>query len=146
VLELKRDAIHEIIDQRPDVLLAIILSISSRLRFSTIYIEKAIEWSQKIAAGDYSFIEDTQTDLNKVTTGEDKAGQLLSAFFQMVSRVKEREDGLKHQLEKLTFEIDQKRRKQDFEQIAGTEFYSNLREQAKRLRAKRMQDSEQDSF
>lgn len=145
VLELKKDAFHEIIDQRPDVSLAIILSISSRLRFSTTYIEKAIEWSQRIAAGDYSFIENTQTDLNKVTTGEDKAGQLLSAFFQMVSRVKEREDGLKQQLDKLIFEIDQPRRKQDFEQITSTEFYSKLREQARRLRAERMQDSKRDS-
>lgn len=142
VLELKKDAFQEIIDRRPDVSLAIILSISSRLRFSTTYIEKAIEWSQRIAAGDYSFIEHTQTDLKEATTDEDKAGQLLSAFFQMVSRVKEREDGLKQQLEKLTFEIDQKRRKQEFEEITSTEFYSKLREHAKNLRAQRMKDSD----
>jgi CRP-like cAMP-binding protein len=145
VLELKKDAFLEIINQRPDVSLAIILYISSRLRFSTTYIEKTIEWSHRLAAGDYAFIENNQIDLNKVTTGEDKAGQLLAAFFQMVKNVKEREEALKQQLSKLEFEIDQKRRKQDFEQIAGTEFYSKLKELAKRLRAERMQDSEQDS-
>ena len=64
---------------------------------------------------------------------------MLSAFFAMVRRVKEREDGLKQQLEKLTFEIDQARRKQEFEEITSTEFYANLKEQAKALRQKRAQ-------
>jgi hypothetical protein len=51
--------------------------------------------------------------------------------------VKEREEGLKQQLEKLSFEIDQVRRKQEFEEITSTEFYSKLKEQAKALREKR---------
>ena len=59
----------------------------------------------------------------------------------MVRRVKEREDGLKKQLEKLTIEIDQARLKQDFEEITRTEFYAQLKEQAKALRAKRTQET-----
>jgi len=148
VLELKQADFLEIIDQRPDISLAIILYISSRLRFSTTYIEKAIEWSHRVGAGDYSFIEDNEKDLSQATTSEDKAGQLLSAFFQMVKSVQEREEDLKQKLSKLEFEIDQNRRKQDFEQIAGTEFYSQLKEQAKKLRAERARpspDSEQGS-
>jgi hypothetical protein len=73
-------------------------------------------------------------------TDDDKATQLLSAFFTMVNRVKEREDGLKQQLEKLSFEIDQARRKQEFEEITSTEFYTQLKEQAKALRQKRHQE------
>src|SRR5689334_16568561 len=52
VLELKQDAFQEIMDQRPDVSLSIIRKYSERLRFATTYIEKAIDWSQKTAAGD----------------------------------------------------------------------------------------------
>ena len=52
VLELKRDAFLDILDRNPDVALLVIRGISSRLRFSTTYIEKAIEWSQQIAEGD----------------------------------------------------------------------------------------------
>jgi hypothetical protein len=70
---------------------------------------------------------------------DSKAAQMLSAFFTMVRKVKEREDTLKKQLEKLTIEIDQTRRKQEFEEITGTEFYANLKEQAKSLRQKRSQ-------
>jgi CRP-like cAMP-binding protein len=137
VLELKKDAFYEILDQRPDVALTIIRSLSSRLRFSTTYIQKAIDWSQKIAAGDYGFIENTQQALRQTDSDEDKANQLLSAFFQMVRSVKAREDNLKQQLERLTLEIDEARRKQEFEEIVGTDFYANLKEQAKRLRAQR---------
>jgi len=139
VLELKQYVFQEVLDQRPDVSLSIIRSYSNRLRFSTTYIERAIDWTQKIAEGDYSFIDHTQPGLKNAASDDDKATQLLSAFFKMVSKVKEREEGLKLQLEKLTFEIDQARRKQEFEEITSTEFYANLKEQAKALRQKRAQ-------
>lgn len=139
VLELKKDVFEDILEQRSDVSLAIIRSYSDRLRFATTYIEKAIDWSQKTAEGDYSFVEQTLPLVDSAGSDTDKAAQLLSAFFAMVRKVKEREDGLKQQLEKLTFEIDQARRKQEFEEITSTEFYANLKEQAKALRQKRAQ-------
>jgi CRP/FNR family cyclic AMP-dependent transcriptional regulator len=137
VLELKQDAFYEILDQRPDLALELIRSFSSRLRFSTTYIQKAIEWSQKLSAGDYSFIENSQTISRAEGSDEDKAGQLLSAFFQMVRNVKDREDQLKKQVEKLILQIDEARRKQEFEELTSTDFYADLKEQAKKLRAQR---------
>jgi CRP-like cAMP-binding protein len=144
VLELKQDAFNEILDQRPDLALELIRSFSSRLRFSTTYVQKAIEWSQKISAGDYSFVENTQAAGRVEGSDEDKAGQLLSAFFQMVRNVKAREDDLKQQVEKLALQIDEARRKQEFEEITGTDFYANLKEQARKLRAQRMSGQDQD--
>jgi CRP-like cAMP-binding protein len=138
-LELKREAFQEVIDSHPEVSLSIIRSYSNRLRFSTTYIERAIDWSQKIAEGDYSFIENTQPVSKNTESDDDKATQLLSAFFTMVRKVKEREDVLKQQLEQLSFEIDQVRRKQEFEEITSTEFYAKLKEQAKTLRQQRAQ-------
>jgi CRP-like cAMP-binding protein len=140
VLELKKDVFDEILEQRSDVSLGIIRGYSERLRFATTYIEKAIDWSQKTAEGDYSFIDQTQPLMSNAGSNDDKAEQLLSAFFAMVRKVKAREDGLKQQLEKLTFEIDQARRKQEFEEITSTEFYANLKEQARTLRQKRAQE------
>ncbi len=138
ILELKREAFFELLDQRPDVALTLIRSISSRLRFSSTYIQKAIEWSKKIAEGDYSFMEQIQPAQEGQTgTEEDKAGQLLSAFFQMVKGVKAREDNLKQQLEKLTLAIDEVRRKQEFEELTGTDFYANLKAQAQKIRQRR---------
>ncbi|MCC7119299.1 MAG: cyclic nucleotide-binding domain-containing protein [Anaerolineales bacterium] len=139
VLEISRAIFMDVLDKNPEVGFAIILSYSDRLRHNTTYIEKAIDWSQKTAAGDYSFIEATQPLSVGAGASDDKATELLSAFFTMVRKVKEREDGLKKQLEQLTFEIDQTRRKQDFEEITSTEFYANLKEQARTLRQKRNQ-------
>jgi CRP-like cAMP-binding protein len=136
-LELTRDAFFELLDQRLDVALGILRGLSNRLRFSTTYIEKVIDWSQKTAEGDYSFLEYTQPLTNKAGTDDDKAAQLLSTFYSMVRKVKAREEGLKQELERLSFEIDQERRKKEFEEITGTEFYSKLKEQAKTLRQKR---------
>jgi CRP-like cAMP-binding protein len=139
LLELKRDAFFELLDQRPDVSLVLLQSLSSRLRFASTYIQKAIEWSKKIAEGDYSIMD--QIHPEQSDSDEDKAGQLLSAFFQMVKGVKAREDNLKQQVQKLTLAIDEAKRKQEFEELTGTEFYSKLRLQAQKIRDQRKDKS-----
>jgi CRP-like cAMP-binding protein len=136
VFELRSEDFQALLDQRPDLAMALIRDFSSRLRFSTKYIEQAIEWAHKTAEGNYNFIENSET-LREAESDEDKAGQLLSSFFQMVRKVKAREDDLKRQLERLTIEIDEVRRKQEFEEIVSTDFYANLKEQARKLRAQR---------
>ena len=135
VLELKRDAFFELINQRPDVSLVLLQSLSSRLRFASTYIQTAIEWSKKIAEGDYSFMDQAQPE--QAESDEDKAGQMLAAFFQMVKGVKAREDQLKQQVQKLTLAIDEAKRKQEFEELTGTEFYSKLKLQAQKIREQR---------
>lgn len=136
-LELTREAFFDLLDDRLDVSLGILRGFSNRLRFSTTYIEKVIDWSQKTAEGDYSFLESTQPIMNNAGSDDAKAAQLLSTFYSMVRKVKAREEDLKHQLEILTFQIDQERRKKEFEEITGTEFYTKLKEQAQTLRKKR---------
>ena len=137
VLELKRDAFLNILDQRHDMALSVIRDISARLRFATTYIEKAIQWSHRIAEGDYSFADQVKAESEGVISNEDKASELLSAFFIMVQGVKKREDDLKQQLQKLTLEIDETRRKQEFEELTNTDFYAGLKAQAAKLRQQR---------
>lgn len=139
VLELKRDDFMEILKQQPDLALSVIRNFSSRMRYNTAYIEKITEMSKRVAKGDYSFIGETQPiprNGQKVST-QDKVGQLLTEFFSMVQGVKEREEELKQQVKKLTLQIDDAKRKKDFEEITSTDFYANLKEQAKKLRAQR---------
>ncbi len=135
VMQLKRDAFFELLDQRPDVSLVLLRSLSSRLRFASTYLEKATEWSKKIAEGDYSIMDQIQP--GEAESDEDRAGQMLSAFFQMVKGVKAREDQLKQQVQKLSLAIDEARRKQEFEELTGTEFYSKLKLQAQKIREQR---------
>lgn len=139
-LELTKEAFFDLLNHRLDVSLGIMRGFSNRLRFSTTYIEKVIDWSQKTAEGDYSFMDQTQPITNRAGSDDDKAAQLLSAFYSMVRKVKAREETLKQELERLTFEIDQERRKKEFDEITNTEFYAKLKEQAKSLRQKRSSD------
>ncbi len=141
VLELDRAAFTEIINQQPELSLLLIRSISSRLRFATTYIEKAIDWSQHVAQGDYSQtmvdLTTDQTSEGQQVTDERKANQLLSAFFKMVQEVKAREDQLKQEVRKLTLEIDEARRAQQVQEVTGTELYAHLKSEAVRLRRER---------
>ena len=139
VLELTRDDFMEILEQQPDLALSVIRNFSSRLRYNTTYIEKITEMSKRVAKGDYSFIGETQPvpQRDKRVSDQDKVGQLLSEFFSMVQGVKKREDDLKQQVKKLSLQIDEAKRKKDFEEITSTDFYANLKEQAKKLREQR---------
>lgn len=139
VLELKRDDFMEILKQQPDLALSVIRNFSSRMRYNTSYIEKITEMSKRVAKGDYSFIGDSRPlhMHEKQASDQDKIGQLLAEFFAMVKGVKNREDELKKQVKKLTLQIDDAKRKKDFEEITSTDFYANLKEQAKQLRAQR---------
>ncbi len=134
VLELKQEAFFELLNQHPDVALSLIRSFSSRLRFASAYIQTATEWSRKIAEGDYSFMEQTQPD---AVTDEDKAGQMLYEFFKMAGDVKEREERLKREVQKLSLVIDEAKRRQEVEELTSTEFYSQLKMQAQKIRAQR---------
>lgn len=138
VLELNRDGFFELLDQRPDVAMVLIRSMSSRLRFSGMYFQKMSEWSKKIAEGDYSFMDQIQPQTGgDSNSDEEKANQMLSAFFQMVKGVKEREEKLIRQVEKLTLAIDETKRKTEFEELTKTDFYSNLKSQAQKIRQQR---------
>jgi len=140
-LELDHASFSEAITQRPELSKVLIRSMSSRLRFATTYIEKAIDWSRHVAQGDYSQtiadLETDQTAADGPASDEQKAGQLLSAFFKMVKEVKAREDQLKQEVRKLTLEIDEARRKQQVQEVIDTQFYSNLKAEAARLRRER---------
>ena len=141
VLFLKRDDFFVMLEQNPTTANMLIRNISERLRFATTYIEKATDWSRRIAEGDYKSamheIRSSQASDGNEISNEDKANQLLAAFFQMIEEVQAREDALKQEIQKLNFEIDQARRQAEYEELTNSEFYSDLKSQAEKLRKER---------
>lgn len=139
-LELSREDFMEIMKGQPDLALSLIRNLSSRLRHNTSYIEKITEMSRHVAKGDYSFIGETQPVKTSGKKGreQEKIGQLMAEFTAMVRGVREREEELKRQVQKLALQIDEKKRKREFEEITKSDFYANLKEQAKNLREQRM--------
>lgn len=139
-LELSREDFMQIMKAQPNLALSLIRNLSSRLRHNTSYIEKITEMSRRVAKGDYSFIGETQPvkKRGEKVDNEDKIEQLQAEFFAMVQGVREREEELKKQVQKLILQIDEKKRKRDFEEIANSDFYAYLKKQAKKLREQRM--------
>ena len=138
-LELKREDFMEIMKSQPDLALSVIRNLSSRLRHNTSYIEQITDMSRRVARGDYSFIAETQPVLEQSEKEPEQAkiGQLMVEFIAMVQGVQEREDELKKQVQKLTLQIDEPKRKQAFEEITNTDFYATLKDKARNLRAQR---------
>jgi CRP-like cAMP-binding protein len=143
VLELNRGAFLDVLAHNPDLSMLVIRKISSRLRFASTYLEKAIEWSKRIGEGDYSFALkqlSVEEPFAPDSSDEEKARKFFSAFFNMVKGVKEREENLKQELQKLTLVVDEVRRKREVEEITQTEFYADLKAKARELRQKRAQE------
>ncbi|MBN1313047.1 MAG: cyclic nucleotide-binding domain-containing protein [Anaerolineae bacterium] len=145
VLRLSRDDFLSVLDDRPALALDIIRNISARLRFATTYIEEAIEWSKRIAEGDYtSAIDQIQATRSSEDSDDrsdaDKASELLSAFFTMIQVVKEREDKLRQQLRELTIQIDEAKRQEEFDTLTGSDFFKELKESAQKMRDQNPED------
>lgn len=138
-LELRREDFMEILKVHPEMALSIIRNLSNRLRHNTSFIEQITELSRQVAKGNYSFINQNSPEDIQEGKGnrQDKVGQLMTEFTAMVQGVREREDELKEQVQKLSLRIDDGKRKQEVEEIINTDFYAALKKQAKKLRAQR---------
>lgn len=145
VYRLSRDNFLSILDDHPALALDIIRNVSGRLRFATTYIEQAIEWSKRIAAGDYaSAIKQIQTTQSSAgldgQSNADRASELLTAFFSMVQGVKEREDKLRQQLHELTIQIDEAKRHEEVENLTRSDFFKELKASAQKMREQKPEE------
>ena len=146
MLRLSRSDFMEAIQDQPTIALEVMKDISGRLRFATIYIERAIEWSKRVAEGDYNIaldqISNSQSNIGRGSqaANEARATELLAAYAEMVSEVQKREEDLKQQVLKLTIEIDEAKRKQEVQNLTGSEFFSDLKAKAQQLREQRDED------
>jgi len=147
-LKLGRTALLDILQRQPALAMDILHGLSARLRLATTYIEKAIEWSHRVAQGDYAFMEQLGNEHKTIVTmsrsDEARVGEFLSAFFRMVEGVREREEALRKEVYQLKIEIDEARRQREVEEISKTDFFKNLKSVTQRLRRSR-EDEQQGS-
>jgi hypothetical protein len=87
-------------------------------------------------------IQNVQSTMILQKSDEARAGQLLSAFFEMVRGVQEREENLKQQLRKLSIEVDETKRQQEFESLTDNTFFGNLKSAAQQMREQREKEKE----
>lgn len=133
LLKLTEEEFMDVFMSQPLLGLEISRTIAQRLRFTTTYIENAIEWSKQIAAGNYEFVEE-QTNIEGATilgpsrSDQERARRFLGTFFSMVKDIKAREESLKKELTKLRVVIDHQKREEDVSELTRSEFFQSLKE------------------
>ncbi|MEW6718275.1 MAG: cyclic nucleotide-binding domain-containing protein [Chloroflexota bacterium] len=147
LVELKRDVFLGVLQKQPLLTMDIMQGLCAKLRFAITYIEKAVEWSNRIAEGDYGFAKDqirvTQsTIIDARKPDEARASELLSAFFRMVEGVQQREETLKQQLLKFSIEIDDQKRREEVEGVIQSTFFGKLKIETGKFRRKDQEDKE----
>jgi CRP/FNR family transcriptional regulator len=134
LLTLQRDDFMDFLIKHPQISLTMMRSLSRRARYTTSYLEEAVNWARRLARGEY------QQALEEITHSQQEEGGnqiqgLLGAFLEMVKNVQEREQKLQQELVRLQVQIDQSKRETQVETITRSEFFSKLKSQARELRA-----------
>ncbi len=142
-LELNRDDFLEVLNKFPMMGLYVISNISSRMRFTLTYLDKAVHWSYKIAEGDYSFaaeeiskVQNTSI-IDNTKPDESRADRFLLAFFKMVEGIQQREKILLERVQALTIQIDETKRDEELERLTNSGFFQKLKNDTQGLRDSR---------
>lgn len=138
---LKSNDIALAVKAHPQLAIEIIRGITSKLRFATLYIQKAIAWSQYIASGEYlsvmGAIEQERAGFGHTDQPQEtQVDSLIASFFRMVERVKKREEELQCRLTALRIEIDEAKKKHHVAEITDTEYFRELQTKARTMRGK----------
>lgn len=111
----------------PELAIEIIRGIASKLRFATLYIQKAISWSQHIASGQY---HSAMGAIEYERAGQPKETQvdsLIANFFHMIKQVKRREEKLQGQLTALRIEIDEVKKRTTWHRLRKLIIFTNYK-------------------
>ncbi|KAM3096401.1 DUF3365 domain-containing protein [Phormidesmis sp. 146-12] len=103
-------------------------------------IKPMAQLAQKISMNEISAEEAAEFEHEKlapIAKRNDELGQLGRVFQRMVQEIYAREQQLKQQLQKLRLEIDDGKRARQVAEIAESESFQKLQEEAKALRSKR---------
>jgi len=139
LLRLDRDDFLDEIHNYPEIALDIMRLFSQRIRFASSYLERIVDASREIAAGNYELVKQQLAMPQSDISSKDKVDQqlidnLLTAFVGMIEGVQQREQELKDQVQKLTIQIDQAKRREEVENITGSDFFADLKAAAQKLR------------
>jgi CRP-like cAMP-binding protein len=127
------------LENHPQYARGILFGLADKLRLNTGYVQKAIEWSSRVAQGDYTLpIEEINSEHTTVATrarpDEALVAEFLAAFHTMVNGVKTREDTLKQQIQELAIQIDTAKVDQEVDELTESSFFQNLKAARERLR------------
>jgi CRP-like cAMP-binding protein len=150
VLALGGDDFRRLIRTDPELAFAVMFGLSDRIRYTTEFLNEVRGWVSRVTQGEYNRDEfltevrnwvksvaegDYEEALKPAATAKDQNIAVLAAeFAQMAAQVQKREAQLRREIAQLKIEIDHAKRRQEVEEITGTDYFQNLRAKAKELR------------
>jgi CRP-like cAMP-binding protein len=93
-LMIRRQPFIGFLREHPVVGLALMRSLTERIRYTTTYLEKVSAWIERMSAGEY---EQVAREISASAAGGDDMGILIGAFLDMVHSVQAREQAIKRQ-------------------------------------------------
>lgn len=147
VFRIRYDVFLTLLERYPQLLRTFLGLLFERLRFANLYIERAIEWSSYVAEGDYGAVQKqiktTQSSIIDMSQASElRINAFLSALFDMIESVKEREDSLKRQLQAFEIEIDESEQERAVSDLIKGSFFMRVQSVADRLRGQRNESEE----
>jgi len=128
ILSLSKQDFRGLLESYPDASAALLREFSGRIRYTTDFITEMRGWVQRMAEGNY------QAVLAASDIQDSSLAALAADFTRMAGRVRAREDKLRQEVAQLRIEIDEKKRKQEVQQITESEYYMSLKEKLRVLR------------
>lgn len=106
--------------------------LSSRVRYTTTYIEQLGSWMRLIIDGNY---ESVLQRLQEIDPKSDRAVLAVAdSIKQMVKAVQAREEKLRQEVVQLQIKIDHEKRKQQVQEITESDMFENVLKRAQKLR------------
>jgi CRP-like cAMP-binding protein len=119
---------RDLLASQPAVAVGVMGGLSSRIRYTTDFIGEVRQWVKRLADGNYDAIQAPEEV-------EDTSLSALAAdFVRMAAQVRAREEKLKQEVAELRIQIDEKKRKEQFNEITQSEYYINLKAKLKAMR------------
>jgi CRP-like cAMP-binding protein len=130
VLALRGSDFRRLLAQNPDTAQAVMAGLSERIRYTTSFLEEVRGWVRRMADGSFQAAQSEQAQYT-----DPALAVLAQEFARMATVVQEREDLLRREVMQLRIEIDQAKRKEDAQQIIGSDYYQVLKARAREMRA-----------
>ncbi len=130
VMVLSRDQLLAFVYERPGVGLSMMRSLASRVRYTTDYLTKVMEWVHRLSKGEY------EAAINDITASECDIENLITSFLTMVHSVQDRENEIAAEgaSDVMRIELDDTARDRQVKAITETPYFEELADTAHHLR------------
>jgi CRP-like cAMP-binding protein len=122
------DDFRNLLASEPEVAMSVMSGLSSRIRYTTDFIGEIRQWVKRLAEGNYEAIQ-APGDVQDTSLSA-----LAADFVRMAGQVRAREEKLKQEVAELRIQIDDKRRKEQVNEITQSDYYLNLKEKLRAMR------------